>query len=291
MKKKKIVGPRHGPPTLTAAELPRLFELHRLLGCRWRLISRSFPGRSDNQVKNAFFACMRKALRRMARLSANPGATRAVQRVKPRTLSAFMLELMELPCEVPLPEPAPTWLRQRCVAPAELVASFAAPGGGNPPITQLQPALEYLLECLFFLDRGCADVKDAEEQDSMALVDEFCLNLQGVRGTATAGGRLPLAASLARLSQLSGRLSALLGSERQGPELAAQLTRLLGTESLPRGMVSLNSLTRRSSQDGTLLFTCDLAAPRDASEWPGAPSFAGASLFRRSRESTEPGYK
>lgn len=44
-----------------------LFDLHKVHGSHWKVISKSFPGRTDNFLKNQFFSLIRRSLRRICK--------------------------------------------------------------------------------------------------------------------------------------------------------------------------------------------------------------------------------
>ena len=53
----------------------KLFELHTKYGSHWKEISQHFDGRTDNSVKNQFFALVRKSLRRISKFLQIPKST------------------------------------------------------------------------------------------------------------------------------------------------------------------------------------------------------------------------
>lgn len=50
----------------------QLFELHQALGPKWKVIVESFPGRTDNFLKNQFFSLIRRSLRRIVKFLKTP---------------------------------------------------------------------------------------------------------------------------------------------------------------------------------------------------------------------------
>ena len=44
-------------------DLQQLFRLIRVHGKKWSLIAKELPGRTDNAIKNFFYAALRKGLR------------------------------------------------------------------------------------------------------------------------------------------------------------------------------------------------------------------------------------
>ena len=81
--------------TWTPAENAQLLDLHTQFGNRWKLIASYFPGRTDNQVKNQFFATARKMLRRACKFLSISCNTSFVNKIKPKVMS----ELLNRPIE------------------------------------------------------------------------------------------------------------------------------------------------------------------------------------------------
>ena len=119
------LDPRITRNPLTVEEARLLFALHSEVGPKWKLISRSFPSRTDNNIKNQFFAHVRKSLRRAKKLVPNPSEFDSLGGVKPLVLSLFInkefrldaLESVRMPDEL-------TWLRNPLRA-ADFVGFFA----------------------------------------------------------------------------------------------------------------------------------------------------------------------
>ena len=66
-----------------------MFERHKIYGNKWSLIAEAFPGRTDNSVKNYFYATIRRCLRRMNKTLGLKNGTTKMKGVKPSTLSTI----------------------------------------------------------------------------------------------------------------------------------------------------------------------------------------------------------
>lgn len=64
----------------------KLFSLQHSLSSHWRKIASHFPGKSDNYVKNKFFALLRKTLRHACKMIKKPNCTKWVNSLKPRSI-------------------------------------------------------------------------------------------------------------------------------------------------------------------------------------------------------------
>lgn len=68
----------------------RLIERHQAIGSQWKTIAKSFPGETDNSVKNQFFSLVRKSLRRAKKVVSKEVNTIEVNNIKPRVLSNIL---------------------------------------------------------------------------------------------------------------------------------------------------------------------------------------------------------
>ena len=94
------LNPKLKRHTLSREELKRLFSFHEKFGSKWKKISSHFEGRTDGNLKNQFFAQVRKSLRR-ARKFLPPEFVGIMSSVKPRILSKILAEKIEVP-ELPV---------------------------------------------------------------------------------------------------------------------------------------------------------------------------------------------
>lgn len=101
-------------------ESERLLFLHRSAGCLWKQLSANFPGVTDSQLKNFFFALVRKGLRKARKLGSQAGVSDPVGTLKPRVLASFAHE--ELPIEG---EDRPPWLQDGRVVVEQFILHFA----------------------------------------------------------------------------------------------------------------------------------------------------------------------
>jgi hypothetical protein len=81
-------------------ETKLLMRLHGQTGNHWKLIAESFPGRTDNQVKNQFFSTTRKMLRRAFKALGINCNTSLINKIKPKIMSEFLNR--KFPKESPL---------------------------------------------------------------------------------------------------------------------------------------------------------------------------------------------
>lgn len=75
----------------------RLIEKHQDIGSQWKTIAKSFPGETDNSVKNQFFSLVRKSLRRAKKVVSKEVNPIEVNNIKPRVLSNILSRELTLP--------------------------------------------------------------------------------------------------------------------------------------------------------------------------------------------------
>ena len=73
----------------TLQENQDLFALYRLKKNHWKEISKCVPNRSDNSIKNQFFALLRKGLRKACRSVGLTHNTMKINTIKPKVLLEF----------------------------------------------------------------------------------------------------------------------------------------------------------------------------------------------------------
>jgi hypothetical protein len=70
-----------------------LFQLQAKHGNHWSKIAKGLPGRSDNNIKNYFYSCLRKALRKVNNFVYNHKRVERYKNIKPfqkNTLSKIL---------------------------------------------------------------------------------------------------------------------------------------------------------------------------------------------------------
>lgn len=104
------LNPKLKRHTLSREELKRLFSFHEKFGSKWKKISSYFEGRTDGNLKNQFFAQVRKSLRR-ARKFLPSDFVGVMSPVKPRILSKILGEKIDVPELAALNQPKrKSWL-------------------------------------------------------------------------------------------------------------------------------------------------------------------------------------
>lgn len=95
--------------SLSSADNRRLFKLHEEIGNSWKEIASKFPGRSDNGIKNQFFAMIRKALRKARKALKQSYNTAQVNQIKPKMLAKFLTIDLDVPANVGVSDPNFPW--------------------------------------------------------------------------------------------------------------------------------------------------------------------------------------
>lgn len=85
-----ILNPNLDTSSLSDSDVVKLFDLHKRHQNQWRKIASYFPGKTDNLIKNKFFALTRKALRLASKLVDRPNSTQWVNSLKPKVISDLM---------------------------------------------------------------------------------------------------------------------------------------------------------------------------------------------------------
>ena len=85
-----ILNPNLDTSSLSDNDIVKLFDLHQRHQNQWRKIASYFPGKTDNLIKNKFFALTRKALRLASKLVDRPNSTQWVNSLKPKVISDLM---------------------------------------------------------------------------------------------------------------------------------------------------------------------------------------------------------
>lgn len=112
-------------------ESEKLLDLQMEFTAQWKIISRYFPGRTDNSVKNQFFSLVRKGLRKAMKAIKRNSNTSAVNLIKPKTLSQIFCQTILLPenlIEKDREKASPQWLKGGVVSIKDFVQVFAFKG-------------------------------------------------------------------------------------------------------------------------------------------------------------------
>lgn len=109
------LSPNLKKEALGKEENQKLFRLHGEYGSRWKIISESFCGRTDNNIKNQFFALIRKSLRRARKAGQNEVSSEPmnlINVIKPKMLSLFLSKEIAMPELDGVPPPSGlTWMK------------------------------------------------------------------------------------------------------------------------------------------------------------------------------------
>lgn len=85
-----ILSPDVDTSSFSREEVSALFAHQSTYKNQWRKIAEHFPGKTDNLIKNKFFALTRKALRFGAKLTNRQDSTLWVNSIKPKVIIEFM---------------------------------------------------------------------------------------------------------------------------------------------------------------------------------------------------------
>lgn len=110
--------------SLDSADYDRLLTLHSTLGNSWKQIAQSFPGHSDNGIKNQFFAMIRKSLRKARKVGRQSAHASHVNDIKPRMLSKFLSLPLRIPPDVYTASDDFPWSRENPVKVFDFLRFF-----------------------------------------------------------------------------------------------------------------------------------------------------------------------
>ena len=143
----------------------KLFELHMAIGCHWKQISEYFPNRSDNQVKNVFFAQVRKSLRKARRFSSKASLPDPICQIKPKVLSNFLLKDILLPEHLWIDRIDVPWLETNPVSVRQFILFFAFAKGlelMSSKDARLTPIIDFILASLEMMNSSYCEVKEMD---------------------------------------------------------------------------------------------------------------------------------
>lgn len=110
--------------SLDSTQNRKLFELHSSAGNSWKRIASEFPGRSDNNIKNQFFAMVRKSLRKARKALKQSLNTAQVNRIKPKMLAKFLTLSLPVPPHLRVSDPNFPWSAKDPLRVREFVLFF-----------------------------------------------------------------------------------------------------------------------------------------------------------------------
>ena len=105
----------------TLQENIELFALYASKKNHWKEISKSLQNRSDNSIKNQFFALLRKGLRKACRSVGLTHNTMKINTIKPKVLLDFFEKTLCIKTEI----------QNKIVVLSEYVEKFALFNGGD----------------------------------------------------------------------------------------------------------------------------------------------------------------
>jgi hypothetical protein len=121
-----------------------LFSLQEKHGNHWAKISRGLPGRSDNSIKNYFYSCLRKALRKVNNYVYNNKRLVPYKNIKPFQKSTLskILAVAENKAENKVSiakEDAPLIARGTCPLPRHQETAYCYPDSPSISVLRAQP--------------------------------------------------------------------------------------------------------------------------------------------------------
>ena len=87
-----------------------LLDLQVCNQAQWKSLTKFFPGKTDNSIKNQFFATVRKGLRKAMKLTRIGANSSIVNRFRPKIISSIFGESLEIPANLLIEEISPIWI-------------------------------------------------------------------------------------------------------------------------------------------------------------------------------------
>ena len=87
-----------------------LLDLQVCNQTQWKSLTKFFPGKTDNSIKNQFFATVRKGLRKAMKLTRIGANSSIVNRFRPKIISSIFGESLEIPANLLIEEISPIWI-------------------------------------------------------------------------------------------------------------------------------------------------------------------------------------
>lgn len=110
--------------SLNSEDHVKLLDLHSKYGNSWKTIAKNFEGRSDNGIKNQFFAMIRKSLRKARKSLKQNYNTTHVNEIKPKMLSKFLTLSLNVPKDVQHYDKNFPWSAKNPVSISEFLRFF-----------------------------------------------------------------------------------------------------------------------------------------------------------------------
>lgn len=153
--------------SLDSNEHEKLLEMHNSLGNSWKKIAKNFPGRSDNGIKNQFFAMIRKGLRKARKSGRQSTNTPQVNEIKPKMLSKFLSLSVKVPPDMYSANPLFPWSLENPVKVSEFLRFFLFSKSSNfePQITEsVSNMINFILDRLEEQNREYVNSKSFKER-------------------------------------------------------------------------------------------------------------------------------
>ena len=150
------LNPEVNNKAFSKADNLKLFELHSSLGCHWKLISEHFPGKTDNHIKNLFFAQIRKSLRKSRKLGTKVDCINPINSMKPKVLSNFVTREILIPTNIWITGKSLPWLASNPISARQFIMYFT-----SCRISEVQALNEpYLSKIIDFIFDYIEDMND-----------------------------------------------------------------------------------------------------------------------------------
>lgn len=120
------LNPEVNNKAFSKADNLKLFELHASLGCHWKHISEHFPGKTDNHIKNLFFAQIRKSLRKSRKLGTKVDRISPINSMKPKVLSNFVTREVLIPNNIWITGKPLPWLASNPISAKQFILYFTS---------------------------------------------------------------------------------------------------------------------------------------------------------------------